>query len=340
MTEGKCCVMVSSAASNTGMHIVERLIKHKDKFSLVGSIFSKDSDNQGAALRSYQDALKTVAVDGMDITTLNAAFKQHQPDVLVLIPVGHANRITIAKNYLSAAKQANVKNILLVSTSMAPKKDYLFAEQFAEIEEALKAMSSSSSSNIQTSSSDEAAPVWTVIRPCFYMENLLLYDKDIQQGVLKLPTGEGKFAPVATADVGKFVEAILLSWQNHHRKAYELTGPLALSGAEMASAASKALNRPIRFENISDDEAAALLNSRGIPEGDLPGWRQFYMLVREGKKSDVLVDDFERIAKCKPETLERFWLQHASRLTPQSASMASMPGTMSSQYCASSNPCA
>lgn len=95
-------------------------------------------------------------------------------------------------------------------------------------------------------------------RAGFYAENLLLYNT-IAQETAKLPLPIGyahKFAPVALGDVAH-VAAIVATSQgpqgladNIRGQLITVTGPMMVSGNELANAASQALGKTISFEDI------------------------------------------------------------------------------------------
>jgi uncharacterized protein YbjT (DUF2867 family) len=53
------------------------------------------------------------------------------------------------------------------------------------------------------------------------------------------------------------------------RSRYELTGPVALSGLEIAWILSAILGREIRFDPVSAEQAAAAMAERGVPAAQI-----------------------------------------------------------------------
>src|SRR5262245_55912622 len=82
-----------------------------------------------------------------------------------------------------------------------------------------------------------SALAWTFLRPHLYMQNLLRFAGDVAAGGrLAAPMGGGRFPLVDTRDVGAAVAAVLREPAAHAGAAYALTGPAAVSYADVAAA--------------------------------------------------------------------------------------------------------
>jgi len=72
---------------------------------------------------------------------------------------------------------------------------------------------------------------------------------------LRLPFGTGRVSPIATQDVARVLAAILTSTEPsaHIGKAYDITGPHSLEGAEVAEEYARALGRPVKYVDVPLD---------------------------------------------------------------------------------------
>jgi uncharacterized protein YbjT (DUF2867 family) len=77
--------------------------------------------------------------------------------------------------------------------------------------------------------------------------------------------GDGAMGYVDLKDVGA-VAARVLTGTGDEGKAYELTGPEALSCADIAVRLSAALGREIRYEDVPAEAIRQGMASRGMPE--------------------------------------------------------------------------
>ena len=102
------------------------------------------------------------------------------------------------------------------------------------------------------------------LRPTFFAEWISWsWGRQGDAGVLRLPFGDGRHAPVAAVDQAYVIAAILEHPEPHDRQAYPLCGPVEMNHYEIAAAVSRALGIPVRYEPISIDEFAAGLAAQG-----------------------------------------------------------------------------
>ena len=107
----------------------------------------------------------------------------------------------------------------------------------------------------------------THIRPTFFAEWLtMLADTFKADGVMRLPFGEGRHAPVAAIDQARVIAAVLGDPAPHAGKTYPLFGPIEMDHHEIAAEVTRALNRPVRYEPVPIDAFAASLRGRGLAE--------------------------------------------------------------------------
>lgn len=105
------------------------------------------------------------------------------------------------------------------------------------------------------------------LRPTYFLE-WLLYPWQLpylQQGILRMPAGQGRHSPIAAADQGRAIAAILKAPQAHIGKTIALSGPVEMDHAQMADELSAALGRPITFQDVPIDEYCDSVESMGLP---------------------------------------------------------------------------
>jgi len=90
--------------------------------------------------------------------------------------------------------------------------------------------------------------------------------------VIRGPAGDGRVAAVARADVADVATAVLRDPTTHAGATYELTGPEALTMAEIAVRAGKVLGRRLSFHDETVDEAYASRSSYGAEQWQLDAW--------------------------------------------------------------------
>lgn len=108
-------------------------------------------------------------------------------------------------------------------------------------------------------------PEWTHLRAGEFMNNMLDWADMVREGVVRGAYGRAAFAPIDLGDIAAVAARALLA-EGHHGKKYDLTGPESLSKLDRARIFSEVLGREIRFEEVTHEEARALMLSRGYGE--------------------------------------------------------------------------
>lgn len=114
-------------------------------------------------------------------------------------------------------------------------------------------------------------------------------------GVLRGPAGTDQVAAVAQDDIADVAAVVLRSPADHAGETYDLTGPEALSLAEIAQVITAATGRQVSYHEETIDEA---YRSRAVYEA--PGWQvdawvSTYTAIANGDL-DGVTDSVERIA--------------------------------------------
>ena len=92
------------------------------------------------------------------------------------------------------------------------------------------------------------------IRPTYFAEWLLYLAPLIRQGLLHVPFGTGKHAPIAAEDQGRVIAGLLRDPASHAGKIYPLYGPVEFTYGETAQLLSRVLGRPIEYKQVPFDE--------------------------------------------------------------------------------------
>jgi len=108
---------------------------------------------------------------------------------------------------------------------------------------------------------------WTVLRPHFFMQNLLMVAPTVaQQGAFYWDMGEGKLGMIDVRDIGDFAARVLMSApEQHHGKAYTLTGPASISMAEAAAQLSQGIEKPVNYVAVPHEAARQSMLQNGMP---------------------------------------------------------------------------
>lgn len=127
----------------------------------------------------------------------------------------------------------------------------------------------------------DSGMAFTLLRDNLYQD--FATDLVGDDGTIRGPAGDGRAAMVARADVAA-VAAVVLSEPGAHRgRTYELTGPEALTMAEVAATISEAWKRPIRYVDETLAEAHSSRAQFGAEEWQLEAWISTYTAIARGE---------------------------------------------------------
>lgn len=150
------------------------------------------------------------------------------------------------------------------------------------------------------------------LRPTFYLQWLLYGHSQasiLRDHVIDLPWGEGRHAPIAPEDIGAFAAAVLDAPAAHIGKTYNLHGPIELSEAEVAAAASEELGVTISYRPLSIDAYVAQLKGMGFPVFVIDFFCAVAADGRDGVFSGIN-NAVETVTGTKPMTVQEFVRLH------------------------------
>lgn len=152
----------------------------------------------------------------------------------------------------------------------------------------------------------------TVLRPNLFLQSLLAFADTIGHGVLAAPVGDAAVSAIDVRDIAAAAAATLTT-SGHDGRTYTLTGPRAITHAEIAAALSTATGSPIAFHDLPAPQFAAAL------EGYLPAWQldglvEDYAHYARGEAAEVstAVDD---LTGRTPRDVTDFARDHAAAFT-------------------------
>jgi uncharacterized protein YbjT (DUF2867 family) len=105
------------------------------------------------------------------------------------------------------------------------------------------------------------------IRPTYFAEWLLYLAPMIKAGLLHVPFGTGKHAPIAAEDQGRVIAGILEDPAAHQGKTYPLFGPVEYTYRETAQVLSRVLGKDVQYKQVDFEEFSRTLHASGKNAG-------------------------------------------------------------------------
>lgn len=232
-----------------------------------------------AAYHSAHKAEKASA-EGHDAVSLDFSEpKTLQPalagvDTVFLLGAGAHGQAEREINVIGAAKAAGVKRLVKHSIWGAAAERFSLAKIHRQVERAVEA----------------SGIAWTFLRPNGFMQNFVHEAATIKsQDAIYQPAGDARISHIDVRDIARVATRVLTA-PGHEGKAYELSGPQALSYSEAANALSRVLDRKINYVAVSDDAARAEMLSSGMPEFYADYLLDLFRAYREGAGSQVTAE--------------------------------------------------
>jgi uncharacterized protein YbjT (DUF2867 family) len=199
-----------------------------------------------------------------------------------------ADRLDEHRAFVDAAAAAGVGHVVYVSFfGAAPEATFTLARDHAATEEHLRA----------------SGMAWTFLRDNLYLEFMDHMVGD--DGVIRGPAADGRAAVVSHDDIARVVAAVLLDPASHAGATYDLTGPEALTFAEMAETITEVTGREVRFHDETLEEAYASRAVYGAPDWQVDAWVSTYTAVAAGE-FDGVSGDVERLTGRRPLSLRQY----------------------------------
>ncbi len=149
---------------------------------------------------------------------------------------------------------------------------------------------------------------YTFLRPSGFMSNLMTWSYSIKrEGVVRSSTGNGRRPFIHSEDIAA-VAVRALATGAYIGKSLALTGPEALSFAEIAERIGASIGRELRFEPISDEEAGRRFAAAGASPEETAAHIELWRAIREGRLATV-TDGVEQILGRGPIHLDRWILE-------------------------------
>jgi NAD(P)H dehydrogenase (quinone) len=274
-------IAITGSTGHIGGRVASQLAHEGHRLRLIVRDAARAPQRTNASLADCEVVVATYA-DGEAVEKALAGID------LVFMVSAHesAERVSEHLAFIAAAARAGVQH--LVYTSFVGAGDaagFTLARDHGATEDAIR----------------DSGLTYTFLRDNFYLD-LLPHFAD-ENGVIRGPSGEGKTAAVARADVADAAVAVLEHPELHRDTIYELTGGEALSLGDVARRASVATGRQFKFINETLDEAYASRAHYGAPPWQVEAWVSTYTAIADGELARI-TDDVRRLTGHEPRTLE------------------------------------
>ena len=273
-------ILVTGANGTIGRQVVNQLAKK----GISASALVRDLQKAKSLEMPHVQLVKG---DFDDLASLDAALTGAES--AFLLTATSPNRLSQETNFIKAAKNATLKHIVRLSIVGADGNACSrILRRHAEADRQLEASGIS----------------FTILRPNYFMQNLLWYAEDIRtRGVFLSSLPETtSHAHVDARDIAAVAVATLTE-AGHEGQTYRISGSEALTYGEMMQSLSRLLGKSVRYD-ASPDHYANSLKNWGLDADEV---LELDSCIAQGAGNGAAVlDTILRVAKRQPIRFEQF----------------------------------
>ncbi|MDO9378294.1 MAG: SDR family oxidoreductase [Nocardioidaceae bacterium] len=248
--------------------------------AIGGGVARRLSDAGVAQRLVVRDASRAPDLPGTEVVVASYGDRGAVRDALagvdtVLMVSAHESddRVGEHRTFVEAAAEAGVRQVVYLSfVGASATSGFLLGRDHGATEDVLRA----------------SGLDWTFLRDNFYAEMLPLWAGD--DGTLRGPARDGRLAAVAQDDVADVAAVVLQDPRAHVGRTYDLTGPAAVSFAEVATMLTDATGREHHYVDETMDEARASRSGHDVPAWLVDAWISTYTAVADGELAAVSDD--------------------------------------------------
>jgi uncharacterized protein YbjT (DUF2867 family) len=269
--------LVTGLRGKTGRHVAKALVRRK-----------------GVAVRGAGRNVADLNIRGVIVSRFDWGDPASWPEILAgveaiyLVKPKMADPAGTVASFLQLA--GNIERVVLLSEIDAGNRDDAADER--KVERVI-----------------ESLPIaWTILRPNWFFQNFTepsFYLEAIRDaGELKVPTGGQPTSFVDTRDIAEVATAALLD-SGHARRSYTLTGPQALSWAEVVALIGEAAGHQVRYVDPPLGEYLGALSYKGTTKATIDYYERIYASIQQGRAS-IISSDVAQVTRHPPRTFSAF----------------------------------
>jgi uncharacterized protein YbjT (DUF2867 family) len=291
-------ILVTGASGTVGSEVMNQL-----------SSATTDANIRAAAhsIESIKKVIKSQSVEPTQIDynkpdTLKDALKD--VDRVFLLTPFQSDMVELSSKFLKEiANAGNIKHIVKLSVMGADSEPGIIGSRsHRQVEKMI----------------EDAGIAFTFLRPNFFMQNFVTFlSQSIkEQGAFYLPVGDGKVSFVDVRDIAAVAVQALTNNNDgrHDGKAYNITGPEAISYGDAARILSEQVHKKISYVDISEDDARKGMKDTGSDEWTINYMIELFNIIRKGYLSQVssVIDE---VTGKRPITLSQFAKDYSKAFT-------------------------
>lgn len=285
-TGGGETILVTGATGTVGSEVVRQLA--------ASGVRVRAAARSLPRLTMVAPGVEFVAIDFRHSGTLARALAG--VDRLFLLTPLEECMVEVGRAAVEGARAAGVKHIVRLSAFGAGENEETELARVHRIVEELVEVS---------------GIAFTHLRPNSFMQNLLSNFGELirNEHAIYMPQGEGRVSMIDVRDIAA-VAVAALSGEEHAGRAYELTGPEALSAAQVAEVLSDTIGQHIRYFDVPESAMRTALSEKDMSPWIVDVIMELYAVSRAGLAARV-TDAVQEVLGRPPTSFRQFVRDHA-----------------------------
>jgi len=265
MKEEDMSILITTPTGNIGSHTLKKLLKAGAEVSVIVRNPEKLPDSIRSRVKVHLGSLADAAFVIKAFRGVRAALWLTPPDITQ--PDVAAYHREMGRVAATAIKENKVPYVVNVSSAGAHLDNAGPISGLGEIEHRL----------------NEVAENVVHLRPGFFMENFLLQLESIKNDgtVYDLIPGEVPYPMIATQDIGAVAAELLGETKFSGQNTRGLHGPAQLTYLEAAKILSNSLGKPVKYVQITPDQAYQVFIGMGATPGFANGLIEMYQALAQ-----------------------------------------------------------
>jgi uncharacterized protein YbjT (DUF2867 family) len=286
-------ILVTGASGNVGSAVLQELLRAGAP--VRGMYRSKEEPAKAPAGAS------PVLADFANRASLDRALDGVDSVFLVCSPIPQL--VELESNVVDACRKRGVKHLVQNSALGAGVYDKSFPRWHYAVEERVRA---------------SGIPA-TILRPESFMQNIVTYFAGTieSDGAFYAAGGSAPIGFVDMRDVAAVAAKVLTS-DGHAGKTYTVTGPEALTYAQVAAKLSALLGREVKYVALTQEQLRQSMQGVGMPPWQVEALADLQAYYTDGPGAKVTGDVREVLGR-GPNRFDEYLQDHAAAFTPVTA---------------------
>ena len=276
-------ILITGATGNIGLST----IKYIRKTALTEcEIILGVRDIERAKKLFNDDTLEFCVFDFENKETYTSALKGVERVFLLRPPhISDVDKVFVP--LLNEAKATGVKDVVFLSVQGADKHAFI---PHAKIEKVIHRLGFN----------------YIFLRPSYFMQNITsTLKKDVEEGVIKLPSGLAKFNWIDVDDIGRVAAITLINFSKYKNRVATITGEENISFADAVEIVNSATSGSLKYKSVNLIKFYMHKRQQGVSQAMIMVMIMLHYLPRFGAEPQISTD-FELITGQKPRTLFEF----------------------------------